>query len=518
MHYCFQQPTSQTYNLKGTTKHEGVLRHKRSKFSVRSFRKSNLFRQIMPELSSISLLLYSFSGDALMAKTTRNVIQGSAPYLTFDGGVTRATNADELLAITLSDGTRITPSTNPSNPIQLPNGSDSFADIVMSVPVGADSIALNALIGPPNNYWADDDGDGQGRGDITVTGNLELHIANKMSRGVDRRDKLDICYAPYKVILESSGGTLSTRYGFPNSSNFSASSVTYHITPKASPKACFARPSQTFGSDDEQYWPGYHFAGPSNIWNPVKGFLVQSTEPSGYHKNFPTTGANNLYFDLDIGGINANELSWSPVTHSGITATMTPHIRGINVRVKLTGPVATSAQMSSDSPGIIPRPALPATFELVGRDSNGRAVIKYGFTLKQWFVNRGGDRKTGLNDYSNSSSWCNSVGYQMPRVRDLTNAQCTGSGSAFYCQGAEGATPSSPGNHYQRRIDSGFFTEWGRMGYWDAANFAGGGLYWTSDAGSDGNQFTVTAYSGGVMWDDPSKKTNFVLCSSALKP
>jgi hypothetical protein len=497
MHYCFQQPTSQKYNLKGATKYEGVFCHRRLKFSVRSFKKSNLFWQIMPELSSISLLLYSFSGEALTAKTTSNVINGSAPYFTFDGGRTLATNVEELMAITLPDGTRITPSTNPSNPsnpIQLPNVSDNLADIVMSVPVGADSVALNALIGPPNNYWIDDDGDGQGSGGITVTGDLALSIIDKAGRAVDRRDSLDICSAPYKITLSSSGGRLSTRYGFPRSRRFSASSATYYINPKASPTVCFARPNLNFASDQ--------YAGPSNIWNPADGFLVQSTESSGYHRNFPTTGANNLYFDLAIEGVNENQLSWSPVTHSGITASMTPN-SSTSVRVTLTGPHATSSQMSSSSPGNIPRPSLPATFELVGRDSRGNAVIKYGFELKQWFVNRG----DGWYNYSSSLSWCNSIGYSMPRVRDLTNSVQTGS------EPISGASPSSSGNYYMRHVDAGFFSEWGDVNKYTGASFAYDS--WTSEA--SGSQQFYVYLSGGRIGRISGGSSN-VVCASDLRP
>ncbi|MCX8596045.1 MULTISPECIES: hypothetical protein [unclassified Gilliamella] len=47
----------------------------------------------------------------MTSQTIRNAIQGSAPYLTFDGGRTRAVDANDLLGITLSDGTRYTPST-----------------------------------------------------------------------------------------------------------------------------------------------------------------------------------------------------------------------------------------------------------------------------------------------------------------------------------------------------------------------------------------------------------------------
>jgi hypothetical protein len=454
-------------------------------------------------------MLSAFSSQAVMSQTTRNVINGTAPYLTFDGGLTRATNVDKLLGITLPSGTHIIPNTNTSglsNPIELPNASDNLVDIIMPVPVGTDSVELSKLIGPPNNYWGDDDGDS----DFTVTGSLTLSIVDKEGHEVDRRDTLDICRAPYKVTLSSSGGTLSTRYGFPNSSNFSASSAIYYINPKASPEVCFVRPSLQYGSNNEHDFSGHNFAGPLNIWNPDKGFLIQSTAPAHYDRNFPTTGAHNLYFDLDIGGVNVGQLSWSSVTHHGITASMTPDSSRARVRVTLTGPHATSAQQISDSPGNIPRPSLPAIFELVGRDGSGRAVVKYGFELKQWFVNRG----DALNNYSSSSSWCNSIGYQMPRVRDLTNARCTGINSGYLCQGSVGALPSSSGNHYQRRIGSGFFTEWGYMRTYTGANFDNF-YYWTGDV-IGYNQFEVSSHNGRINRDGV-KYLHYVVCASVLR-
>jgi hypothetical protein len=458
-------------------------------------------------LSSIFLLSSAFSSHALTAQTTRNVIHGSAPYLTFDGGRTRATNVDELLSITLPSGTRIQPSTNTSsaaNPIQLQYANINFTQIGMYIPSNTSSVALSTLIGPPYYYWGDDDGDGQGSGGITATGNLTLSIVDKEGKAVDRRGTLDICSAPYKVTLSSSGGTLSTRYGFPKSRNFSASSATYYINPKVPPTVCFAKPNLAPGrtSDDAS------FHGPSNIWNPDKGFLIQSTESSGYHRNFPTTGAHNLYFDLDIGGVDATSLTWSPVTVSGITASMTPNSSGTSVRVTLTGPHATSSQISSSSPGNIPRPPLPATFELVGRDSRGNAVIKYGFELKQWFVHRGTNRYT----YSNSSSWCSSIGYSIPRVRDLTNAVSTDRNHPLV-----GASPSASWDAYMRHIDAGFFTEWGYMLTYTGAGFASH-HYWTNDAAGDSEQFNVNSNDGSIDWGDSSIAWPYVVCASVLRP
>ena len=409
------------------------------------------------------------------------------PYLTFDGGHTRVTNADGLLGISLSNGDKYTPATNISsltNPIVLPTSGQSFADIGMFVPTNTDYIELNSLIGSSYNYWGDDDGDGQGVNGITATGDLKLSIVDKNNQAVTRNEVLTICKSPYKLTLSNTEGTLKTRYGVPNESRFTAGNVTYYLNPKASPEICFARPNLIKGDNK--------FAGPASIWNPDKGFLPQSVTPSSYSLNFPTTGANNLYFDLDIGGSN-QALSWVPISHQGITATIT-EVTSTSVRVILTGPVATPSQWNSSNPRGILKPSLPQVFELVGRDSGGNAIVKYGFVLNLWFINRG----TDSYDYSSISSWCNNIGYRLPTVRDLTNASCRGDDSGAFCRGAVGATPLAPNNFYQRRIGAGFFTEWGRMSDYTGANFRSW-HYWTSDTDATGSDHFVVSWDwGGV--------------------
>ncbi|MCX8663725.1 hypothetical protein [Gilliamella sp. B2911] len=437
-------------------------------------------------------LFLPFSGHALTSQTTRNAIQGSAPYLTFDGGRTRVVDTNGLLGITLSNGANYTPSTNTSSssaPIVLPVEGQSFADIRMFVPTDTNSVALSSLIGPPNNYWGDDDGDA----DVTATGSLSLSIVDKRGQSVSRSTVPTICKAPYRVTLSSTDGTLSTRYGFPNRSTFSARSETYYVNPKAAPVVCFARPNMYYN---------YISAGPASMWDPDRGFLTQETDPSLYGRNFPTTGANGLYFDLDISGVS-QPLSWSPVSHGGITATMS-NPTATSVHVTLTGPYATTSQHSSSNPGPISKPTLPQTFELVGRDSNGTPVVKYGFTLKQWFVHRG--YVVELN-YSPALSWCNSIGYRMPRVRDLTNASCRDTG--FTCQGAVSATPSSPRNRFMYHIGSGFVAEWGRMVDYSGVGFVNH-WYWTSDRRGSYQFIVHTDVPGGV--DSRYDYTN-VLCS-----
>ncbi|MCO6553443.1 MAG: hypothetical protein J6572_00355 [Gilliamella sp.] len=459
------------------------------------------------------LLPYSLESQALSA-TTSERIHGTAPYLTFDGGVTKVTKTEDLLGIKLSDGRTFTlqnNSSSPTAPIKLPNVGDTLADIEMIVPPSSDSININDLV--TQGKWRDDDGDGQGASGVTALGSISLAITDKDGNTINRSDALDICNAPYKVTLSSTGGSLTTQYGLPDSSTFSGGTAEYYITP-SQPVICSVRPNLLYGGTTLTglFWDDPRYAGPSNIWSSTKGFLVQSTNPSSYDRNFPTTGSDGLYFDLDIAGVDASQLSWTVDTNGSIRATvswtrpLTERLdpggntvqadiwirdKSKNVtRVTLNGPKADSTQINSDNPSPLTRPSLPQTFELVGRDSNGHEV-RYGFVLRQWFVNREYKQDSALNQ----TAWCNSLGYRMPKVRDLTNAVCSGWDSGIFCQGAVGATPSSGNNAYQRRIGAGFFTEWGYMyGYADAGfSYAN---YWTSDATF--NQFNVYSYSGGV--------------------
>ncbi|MWN06807.1 hypothetical protein [Gilliamella sp. Pas-s95] len=442
------------------------------------------------------MLSYSQGAQALTAYTSRT-IEGTPPYFTFDGGRTRVTSRDDFVSITLPNGTRITPSTNTSsatNPIRLPAGS-TLGDIGMLVPPGYSFWSLSNLVALGN--WGDDDGDGQGTNGVTATGMISVYFSDKNGSSVSRNDTLNPCKAPYRVRLDVTHSSLTTQYGVPNSSTLSSQFVTYYISPSAS-VSCFvqfARPNLDRGKD--------HYAGPSNIWNPDKGFLTQSNNSSSYGRNFPTTGAKGLYFDLEMpDGVDGSQLTWSPVTRGGITAKVrwTKPYSGDNwisdksqyvTRVELDGPW-TGRQ--SSNPGPLTRPSLPQTFELKGKDSSGNVVVKYGFVLRQWFVGRNnGDSHSGY------SSWCRSLGYRFSRVRDLTNAVCSPGESLpnYPCTGSVGARPSSSHNNYERRIGAGFFTEWGNLDKYSYIDLWGiKSSVLTSDAG--GNGYLTIVFSGAI--------------------
>ena len=421
------------------------------------------------------MLLFSFSSQALVAHTF-NTINGTAPYLTFDNGQTKVTSLnDALFKITLSNGREITPVTNSSStiPIVLPNLGETLADVNMAVPNGSNSVKLSSLIGAPYNYWGDDD--------FTISGDLNLIITDKNNQNVARNARLDICNAPYKVTLSNTDAILKTRYGVPDGTNINTRSVTYYINPKASPSLCFVRPNLV---NNPQVSDVHNFNGPANMWNPDKGYIPQAT----YDLNFPTTGAHALHFYLDIGGVQ--QLKWQEVKRGGITVKagydVDSHGEIVNatmVRVTLKGPSATPEQWKADEPGSVDKPDLPQTFELVGRyDDNGPVIVKYGFVLQQWFVNRG-DMKT---EHGRAAKWCENIGYRQPKVKDLTNAFCRP--DYPHCRGSKGATPASDNNYFIRRIGGGFFSEWGNLSpfgtFYDSQKihfFEYG--YWSSDLG-----------------------------------
>jgi hypothetical protein len=520
MQYPFRHKQTYVLNLSNNPIRQVFTRNLfiPSKLFLELFSKlsTKLFSKIPLALAPLLLLPYSLESQALSA-TTSERIHGTAPYLTFDGGVTKVTEIKELLGIKLSDGRTFTPQNNSSSstaPIELPNVGDTFADIEMIVPPSSDSININDLV--TQGKWGDDDGDGQGVDGVSASGSISLVIKDKDGNTVNRSDALSLCKAPYKVTLDSSGGALETRYGMPNSSRLYGGAAEYYITLPPHPIICSVRPNLVFGGTvGIEAWDNPRFAGPASIWNSEKGFLDVFTNSSSYDRNFPTTGADGLYFDLVIVGVDASQLSWSVYTSGDISATLrwTRPLSGTftdpegntipadewitdkskNVtRVTLNGPEARS-WWSNSNPNRITVPSLPQTFELVGRDNNGNEV-RYGFKLRQWFVNRGDQFKT----YSEQLAWCNSLGYRMPRVRDLTNAVCSGWGSGSWCQGALGSTPSSSNNAYQRHIGAGFFTEWGAMyGYADAGFIKTLKYYWTSDARGN-NLFNVSSLDGYV--------------------
>lgn len=449
---------------------------------------SGYFNVLLTLLPVFGLLQLPIA-QASITTVTVNKIEGSPPYILLED---KLADSDTFLSIKLDGNTYISDAdgnikkvnsdgsteTTSVASITMPDKDVTFNVIKTFVPADGKKYSLNDESVIPLSARKSDNGDGN----FTIAGNLTGIWRDKNGNEVKNLDDTLIpCSSPYTLtIMTTNDPSISTQYGNPNVTTYGNAVAKYTFNTVSQPTICFAKPNMDYA--DGKY------AGPASQWDTTNGFVKQSIKPETYHTNFPTVGANNLYFDLDIAGVS-DALTWNPVTVGGITATMSD-ITATSVRVTLTGPTATSAQIQTDTPGPIEKATLPARFELVGRNGSS-AVVTYGFELNQWFINRG----TKGSATSILTNWCKSAGYSISRVMDLTNA--TGQATAI---GGTIPTPNqtpSPGNYGQRRIGGGLFSEWGALFKYSGANFMSS-AFWTSDLNDKGTPFFVYGYYGDV--------------------
>ncbi|MDF7671324.1 hypothetical protein PT276_09010 [Orbaceae bacterium ESL0721] len=423
-----------------------------------------------------------------MSANTTGIIEGHAPYLSFDNGVTKATNTDELLTIKLSNGVTYSQTNNPStadNPIELPVIGQTIADVQMFVPSDVNSVNLNTLISDPYNYWYDSDGDSG----VLATGSLQLQIVDEYGNVLGRSDKLDSCTGAryYKVTLVSSAGGLKTEYGYPADTHYDGASAIYYIKPKVDPTvvptACYAQPSLTFSSTDPFGSPqhSYDWDGPTNQWDSKKGFFLQDMHnPSS---NFPTMGAYGLFFNLIIANPKGEISYTKEPASSGIDLRLTT-ITSNNIKIFLTGPRHGASAASAAT-------AVPTTFTI----KSGNTPV-YSFRIGKWFIG------SGNYDSTYDANYCRNTyggGYRIPDTIEYSN------GNGFNWWGGLSGQP----DNYQRRIGGGFNAEWGnmcnnpayladceKMSIYTDTDFHEP-YFWASESYNTG-QLVINTYAGGV--------------------
>nr|WP_143426102.1 hypothetical protein [Gilliamella apicola] len=387
--------------------------------------------------------------------TTANIIQGSAPYLTFDGGQTQSWDTDRFLNIELPDGKVLTPKNNPSsiaNPISLPRDGIKLSDIKTLIPSGQNAISMTDLLNN-NGFWADKDGDG----DITATGNLTItgRDANGTEMGLD--DTFQDCYAPYSITMQSDYSILSTAYGEPKSTRIGANRATYYLNPPKGACTYSVKPNLYLSNSHKGNWGGSNYSGPPSQWDDAKGFKRQDLNNPA--SNFPTTGMNGLFFEMDMVDSLGSEMAFdkSPST-SGIDLNITGN--GSIAKVRLVGPQDGANATEAAT-------AVPTTFILYSDSAKTNKV--YSFTIQKWFI----ARKDSVSQYVQAEQYCNHLGYQIPTVNQLTNAN-----SQYWNQGLAGQ-----GNNYQHRIGGGLLAEWGEVNNYryPDSNMVSNYTYWTQN-------------------------------------
>lgn len=466
----------QSYSLRPSIKFLfSFLREKKGDFNRKT---SNSIPFYLKFISIILGLIISNSANSLTI-TTSAEIRGNAPYLTFDNGVTSINTMDPLLNITLSDGRSFSLKDSLStknNPIQLPAGGEKLKNIKTELPSNKMKISLLDLISS-KGYWGDDDGDNL----YTVSGNLTLTVKKANGEIVNDPEEFlnDACNSPYQLSLTSDSGVLSTRYGFPNSSNFIGHQALYYLIPNklTTPYFCFARPNLQY-NDSAPFRDFISLSGPQSQWDDTKGFKLQNLyEPS---TNFPTTASKGLYFYLTVAGVLSSEVSYSKSPkNSGISLNITTdNIKEINVaKVEFQGPGNGSSAAEAATA------TTPTTFTIYS-DKDKKNVI-YRFTISKWFI-----AKPGYSDYASAKSYCENLGYQIPSIIELTNAN----GWEW-----QGGLPNQP-NNYQRRIGPILFAEWGftDKNYYTNSDLEYGD-YWAAQIYTDLNEpYLVHSDTGDV--------------------
>ena len=407
----------------------------------------NPFFCLKPMLISVlvinSLLTIPVNFTYALNITTANAIHGGAPYLTYDGGITKADSTESLLGITLSDGTVINPSNDESSlvtPIELPNQGDTYASIQTIVPLPQSGnsnypkVKMTDLLTAPYNYFGDDDGDGYDdvTGEVIATASGDIGVKWENINGVDVTDtvknnahsKFIECDSPYKLTITASNGELNTLYGAPNKSSFMGGSHSYYINPKVEPHVCYAQPSPLFDDGSQLYagnmdlldGPGWDSS--TIDWDyrgyPSKGFKINGARNSGnydgessiYKNNFPSTGSNGLYFYLLLAGISpeavitANGSNISAVEGGNVSLSLSTGITLWDHRSGVLDDFSTMFPYLSPLYGV-PQKGLkitlngpratsndksfsPSTFRLYA--DSGKSKILYEFKLMRWYI------------------------------------------------------------------------------------------------------------------------------------
>lgn len=430
----------------------------------------------------LSIGLFLNNAQALSA-TTINKIQGEAPYLTFDGGITKVETVEPLLGIKLPNGDEVSVNNDTSSitePIELATNA-RFDDVetLVTLPTNGNdnypNISLNSLIGDPFNYWEDVDGDA----DVTATGTLSVKWQTADNRDITQIVKdnphglLTGCDMPYKLTLGATKGSLSTQYGNPNIRNFNASSHTYYFKTKIDrPYVCYAKPILYFEYANNKDL--YDVDGPD--WASTKGFRVQDI--SSPEKNFPSTGSDKLFFKLiPTVGITAQEVININGTviqaESGVGVTLKLSAEDTNtVRVTLQGPNEYSGDKSFE----------PSVFKLYSDSSKNQLL--YSFKLQRWYIVRSDKDDYYYFSRTSAVNFCNNLGYnyRLTNVSDLTNAN----NLLLY---SRDGIPSRNYNYYRRQLSykindkwiGGLTNEWGVITTYryPEANYTAD-FYWTN--------------------------------------
>jgi hypothetical protein len=440
-----------------------------------------------------------FSTESLaLSAVTTNVIEGHSPRfitsiensiesnaefdyfgVTYDGKTYFNTNdLDSALGINIATKTPV--SLKLSSAIKQPQNTD-----VIDVDGDGDISLSEDTAHPLSLVWYYEDSDNN---EVKLTAaQTTTTFSTLLKNGI------------YPYIKVSGSVSLNTKYGVPNSQNYPDNKIAITKTPYRRFHIKIGGEAIKYASPNMSYAGGGYTYGDKSIFDPTtnNGHVPQSD----YLDNFPSTGANGLYFYLVTNGIdnsldtttwavktsNVDDSSLNAITAS-IEKTEAPSSKGFKVYdnknmvlVTLKGPDSSS---KGEDKATAPTANLPVDIELIGTTKQG-VKLTYKFRITQWFINRG--------DFvawpAQQKEWCEGLGnYRQANVRDLSNARLNSLSDNFH-----------PHHNYKRAVHQGLLTEWGAMAYFSGANFYNQTYGWTSGISpSNGNVIYVNMNTGAL--------------------
>ncbi|NUF50310.1 hypothetical protein [Gilliamella sp. ESL0250] len=473
---------------------------------------------------------------------TANVIMGSAPYISFDGGRTKISSTEDTLWMSYKMGNktfRYTPANNPSspqNPILLPESFKTFADIDsvvpknQSIPDWAELHEQEIQFNSRDNreYFFDDDGDKikSGAGELTlIIADNGDHLVDEdwwisePQFGYKRSDPIDPCRYSYRLILKSSISSVTTELGIPSESSGVPENVwkqdrwsfeklfIVHVKPTVSnPYVCWAFPIYQDPRADHigKEWKSgtIDIDDPNDIYlyrGRKRGFLLQNiNQPSS---NFPTIAGDSLQFTLTVAGILHNELSYSKQpANSNINLT----INGVGEYDDITyyGRFPNEAIITLLGPkeGQSDTSFTPTTFIIYADKAKTKPI--YSFTISQWIIKSNYNQPT----FKESSAYCERIGYRLPTIPELTNMKNP------KLDWNQGYPPSREEYVAQAQLKGGFYPEWGSRELWRLP-WGSNTEVWVSNHHKNDNYYLVDSY-GRISSKPMTAKAGRTFCIS----
>lgn len=484
---------------------------------------------LISSLLFIILLSLTKAEAAINAKTSK-AINGSLPYITFDqDGKVEVTKSSDILSIKInlpgvkntyvpqsgSIANSVVDTSSAENPIELPKDF-KFSQVETLIPFGNyPSVPLNTVLGAPNNYWRDMDGDTN----FSAIGNLNIKWQDNLGTDITSQVKqdpyklLDPCDSPYKLTLAVTNVKFATNYGVPKESNLVASSHDYYLRPAVDRRyVCYARPSLNYDSTTNRSLNDVD----GSDWVAGKGFKPSS---EGI-QNFPSTGADNLYFDLILAGVTAKEVIdgypggtvkfsiggnvFKPVSLKLSIPTGQDTNTSNQLRVTMIGP--------NEGVKTVRNKMFVATgFRIYHKDSN---TLLYEFVINRWYmlITKSYSSIDELKKFCLKQGF-EGIVYSIPSISDLTNAN-----AYTWDAGIEGRKI----NNYRRtecfslsltRRTGGLFNEWGFL---SEENYPGigwsGDTYLTQSMYDGDKRYFVSARDGSILKQEEASSNYKQVC------